>query len=247
MQSYLGEDAQQTYTATVTVISDARLWLIRASDFGDAVRDWFPMAMHLLEGLFFGMRNSQQIVGQRQQLLALGALTAGLTHELNNPAAAAVRANAALRDRFAAMRRKLAMLAHEEIDPRLLELLVDVQEEAVLVAADAPELTPMQESEREDELTDWLEEHGVGGAWELAPVFVAGGHDAARSSTGSPRARRRRSSRAPCAGCPTRWRPSCCSTRSPTRSPGSPPWWPPRSSTPTWTGRRSSAPTSTTG
>ena len=55
--------------------------------------------MHLLEGLFLGMRNSQQIVGQRQQLLALGALTAGLTHELNNPAAAAVRANAALRDR----------------------------------------------------------------------------------------------------------------------------------------------------
>jgi signal transduction histidine kinase len=33
----------------------------------------------------------------------------------------------------------------------------------------------MQESEREDELTDWLEEHGVGAAWELAPVFVAGG------------------------------------------------------------------------
>jgi hypothetical protein len=94
MQSYLGEDAQQTYTATVTVISDARLWLIPASDFGDAVRNWFPMAMHLLEGLFFGMRNSEQIVGQRQQLLALGALSAGLTHELNNPAAAAVRANA---------------------------------------------------------------------------------------------------------------------------------------------------------
>ena len=38
---------------------------------------WFPMAIHLLEGLFLGMRNSQQIVGQRQQLLALGALSAG--------------------------------------------------------------------------------------------------------------------------------------------------------------------------
>jgi signal transduction histidine kinase len=76
------------------------------------------------------------------------------------------------------------MLAHEEIDPRLLELLVDVQEEAVLVAADAPELTPMQESEREDELTDWLEEHGVGGAWS-SPVSSRAGR--APSSTGSPR------------------------------------------------------------
>jgi signal transduction histidine kinase len=175
MQSYLGDDAPDGYTASVTIISDARLWLIRASDFSDAVRTWFPMAVHLLEGLFYGMRNSQQIVNQRQQLLALGALTAGLTHELNNPAAAAVRANSALRDRFAAMRRKLAMLAHEEIDPRLLELLVDVQEDAVLAVADVPELTPMQESEREDELIEWLEDHGVSGAWELAPVFVAAG------------------------------------------------------------------------
>ena len=57
--------------------------------------------MHLLEGLFFGMRNTQQVIGQRERLLALGSLSAGLTHELNNPAAAAVRATAALRERVA--------------------------------------------------------------------------------------------------------------------------------------------------
>ena len=174
MQSYL-HDASQTYNATVRVISDARLMLIRSEDFATAVRTWFPMAMHLLEGLFYGMRNSQQIVGQRQQLLALGALTAGLTHELNNPAAAAVRANSALREKFAAMRNKLAMLAHDEIDPELLELLVDVQEAAVRAVPKDAELTPMQESEREDELTDWLDEHGVARGWELAPIFVSAG------------------------------------------------------------------------
>ena len=175
VQFYFGDRLEQRYPATVRAITDASFLALPAQPFSAVFRRWYPMAMHLLEGLFYGMRNSEQIVTQRQQLLALGALSAGLTHELNNPAAAAVRANSALRDRFAAMRRKLAMLAHEEIDPRLLELLVDVQEEAVLVAADAPELTPMQESEREDELTAWLEDHGVGGAWELAPVFVAAG------------------------------------------------------------------------
>ena len=175
MQSYLDDLTDQNYMATVRVVSDARLLLIRAEDFSTAVRTWFPMAMHLLEGLFMGMRNSEQIVGQRQQLLALGALSAGLTHELNNPAAAAVRANAALREKFAAMRNKLAMLAHDEIDPRLLELLVDVQEAAVRAVPKDADLTPMQESEREDELTDWLEEHGVAKAWELAPIFVAAG------------------------------------------------------------------------
>ncbi len=101
MQSYLPDAESLTYTATARALSDSRLFVIRGVDFGQAVRDWFPMAIHLLEGLFFGMRRSQQIVGQRQQLLALGSLAAGLTHELNNPAAAAVRANAALRDRVA--------------------------------------------------------------------------------------------------------------------------------------------------
>ena len=75
------------------------------------MRDWFPMAVHLLEGLFFGIQNSQQVVGQRERLLALGSLSAGLTHELNNPAAAAVRATSSLRERVAGMRHKLALIA----------------------------------------------------------------------------------------------------------------------------------------
>jgi signal transduction histidine kinase len=73
------------------------------------------------------------------------------------------------------MRHKLAMLAHDEIDPRLLELLVDVQEEAVVAVGDAPDLSPLEESEREDELTDWLDGHGVQQGWELAPVLTAAG------------------------------------------------------------------------
>jgi signal transduction histidine kinase len=136
---------------------------------------WFPMAIHLLEGLFLGMRTSAHIIGQRQQLLALGALSAGLTHELNNPAAAALRATAALRDRVAGMRQKLAMLAKEDVDPRLLRSLVDVQEEAVEAVPEAPKLTPIQESEREEALNEWLDEHEVPNGWELAPIFVGAG------------------------------------------------------------------------
>jgi signal transduction histidine kinase len=175
MQSYMGDRAQQTYTASFRAISDLRMFVLRADDFAYAIRTWFPMAIHLLEGLFLGMRNTQQIVGQRQQLLALGALSAGLTHELNNPAAAAVRATAALRERVAGMRHKLAMLAHDELPPKLLELLVEVQEEAVQGVASAPQLSATEEAQREDVVGEWLEEHGVSGSWELAPIFVAAG------------------------------------------------------------------------
>jgi signal transduction histidine kinase len=175
-QAYVRDrEVQKTYTASMRVVSDARLFVLPADDFGWIMHTWFPMAIHLLEGLFLGMRTTQHIVGQRQQLLALGALSAGLTHELNNPAAAAVRATSALRDRVAGMRRKLAMLAHEELDKRLLELLVDVQEEAVQAVSQAPKLTALQESEREDEISDWLDEHSIPGGWELAPIFVGAG------------------------------------------------------------------------
>jgi signal transduction histidine kinase len=175
MQSYVQDRPDPGYTGTVRVLSDARFFVLRAEDFAWMMRTWFPMAIHLLEGLFLGMRNTQRVVGQRQKLLALGALSAGLTHELNNPAAAAVRATSTLRERVAGMRQKLAMLAHEELDPRLLELLVDVQEDAVRAVADAPKLTALEESEREDELSDWLDEHEVPGGWELAPIFVGAG------------------------------------------------------------------------
>jgi signal transduction histidine kinase len=172
MQAYVADRGRQRYTATIRVVSDARFFVLRAEDFAWMMHTWFPMAIHLLEGLFLGMRTSAHIVGQRQQLLALGALSAGLTHELNNPAAAAVRATAALRDRVAGMRQKLAMLAKEEVDPRLLGLLVDVQEDAVRAVAEAPKLTALEESEREDALNDWLDEHEVPNGWELAPIFV---------------------------------------------------------------------------
>jgi signal transduction histidine kinase len=175
MQAYVADPGGQTYNATIRVISDARFFVLRAADFAWMMRTWFPMAIHLLEGLFLGMRTSMHIVGQRQQLLALGALSAGLTHELNNPAAAAVRATSALRDRVAGMRHKLAMLAKEELDPQLLELLVDVQEEAVQAVVEAPKLTALEESEREDALNDWLDDHQVPNGWELAPIFVGAG------------------------------------------------------------------------
>ena len=142
------------------------------------MHDWFPMAVHLLEGLFFGNQAFQQRVSQRERLLALGSLSAGLTHELNNPAAAAIRATESLRDRVAGMRHKLAMLASGKLDGAVVAQLVELQEEAVLGVATAPELTAMQTSDAEDELGDWLDEREVGGAWDLAAVLVAGGLDA---------------------------------------------------------------------
>jgi signal transduction histidine kinase len=137
------------------------------------------MAVHLLEGLFLGTRSTQEAIGQRERLLALGSLSAGLTHELNNPASAAMRATAALRERVAGMRHKLAAIAGGKRHPVALAALVGLQEEAAERVTKAPNLTPLEASDREDALTDWLDGHGASAGWELAPIFVQAGLDTA--------------------------------------------------------------------
>ncbi|UQX88282.1 ATP-binding protein [Jatrophihabitans telluris] len=176
-RAFLGDQVDQNYDSSLRAVTDSRFYVLDAALFTQLIRDWFPMALHLLEGLFFGIQNTQQVIGQRERLLALGSLSAGLTHELNNPAAAAVRATSSLRQRVAGMRSKLKMIASGPYDRVELEALIALQEDAVEHVAKAAELSPMEAADREDEIADWLEGRGISGGWDIAPTFVSSGLD----------------------------------------------------------------------
>jgi signal transduction histidine kinase len=175
--SYLGDRIEQTYPGSTRALTRTRMYVLSADDFAEFMRIWFPMPLHLLEGLFFGQKRNQGAVAQRERLLALGSLSAGLTHELNNPAAAAVRATSSLRDRVAHMRQKLKLIAGGAWDRAQLETLIEVQNRAVEMVAKAPELSPLEASDREDALSDWFDDRGIAGGYSLAPTFVAAGLD----------------------------------------------------------------------
>ena len=176
-QAYMGDRVPQVYNSSMRVTEPSRFFVIGASAFAELMNEWFPMAVHLLEGAFFGSKNWAQVTGQRERLLALGSLSAGLTHELNNPAAAAVRATAALRERVAGMRHKLGMIAGGKWDRTTLVTLIRLQEEAADRVPKASALSPLEASDREDAITDWLEDRGCHDGWQLAPTFVAAGLD----------------------------------------------------------------------
>src|SRR6202034_2752806 len=174
-QAYLGDRLPQVYPNSLRVTEPSRFYVLGADCFAQIMNEWFPMPVHLLEGLFFGSQRTKEAVGQRERLLALGSLPAGLTHELNTPAAAAVRATSSLRERVAGMRQKLKMIAGGKYDRASLEPLIELQQRAAEQVAKAPKLDPMEASDREDEVSDWLEDHGCHEGWQLAPVFVQAG------------------------------------------------------------------------
>ena len=175
--AYMGDRLPQMYSGSLRVTEPSRFYVLSADNFAELMHEWFPMAVHLLEGAFFGQKNIAQQIGQRERLLALGTLSAGLTHELNNPASAAVSATAALRERVAGMRHKLGMIANGPFDRTTLDALVKLQEEAADRVPKAPKLTPLETSDREDTISDWIDDRGVGDGWQLAPAFVQSGVD----------------------------------------------------------------------
>ncbi|BBY14533.1 ATP-binding protein [Mycolicibacterium litorale] len=163
-------DDDVRYENNASLTRPSRLLVLDAITLGDFLRTEFPMATHLLVGHTQGRLHAGRILGPHERLVQLGQLTAGLTHELNNPAAAAVRAASALRSRITETRHRRAEVG---TDTTLLELHDRVAE----IAAKPTDLTTAQKSHLEEALGEWLDAHGVSDAWDHAATFAEAGID----------------------------------------------------------------------
>jgi signal transduction histidine kinase len=169
------QNVPSVYPATARAVRDCRLYELPAAVLGRAVREWFPMAVHLLEGLSTQGMRTRDAVERHERLVALGSVTAGLTHELNNPVAAVMRASGRLREMLAEMREKLGLLVRSQLPSETLEAVADMAAFALESSRAAAPLSPIEASDREDEVADWLNEHGVADAWDIAPTLVTAG------------------------------------------------------------------------
>ena len=84
-------DEAGTYLATGRCARPGRVLRVQAEVLRDRSTAWFPFGGHLIRGLYHTARSIESTVRQRESLVTLGTLAAGLAHEINNPAAAATR------------------------------------------------------------------------------------------------------------------------------------------------------------
>ncbi len=125
---------------------------------------------------------SQRLTGleqDRERLASLGTMAAGLTRELNNPAAAARRAAAQLADEVAIVQSTLVKFVKSGVERADAEKLVELQEEAIARAADATALDTLDAADAEDELLERLEALGVPQPWRLVEPLAGAGIDQA--------------------------------------------------------------------
>jgi signal transduction histidine kinase len=122
-------------------------------------------------------RNLEAVTQQHGKLVSLGTMAAGLAHELNNPAAAARRATALLRETFGTLQPLALKLYQGCPSPEQLEFLTQFERDAIKRPATSPLLDPLTQSDREDSITDWLDAYGIAEGWKHAPTLVEAGLD----------------------------------------------------------------------
>lgn len=165
------------YPSTAVAIVESRGATLHKSKFTEMLERIPILQQRLVSVLADRIRETAAADQQREKLIALGKISAGLAHELNNPAAAARRAAANLRQAFNSVRTAALQLEKRGLPLSSRLFLAQLDTDWIKQVGDQSALDTLERSEREEEFASWLENHEVPNAWDLAASLVDAGCD----------------------------------------------------------------------
>ena len=167
------------FTVTGYAVTDVRLLRFPVRLFPEMMQR-MPVLVQRLVGIMSDrVRESTTLDQQQDKLIALGKLSAGLAHELNNPAAGATRAANDLIETLQELRAADMRLCSHDLTEKQQESIDSFERKAIDHTATAKQLNALDQSDREDEVAVWLEAHGIEESWKFSANLVEAGMDSA--------------------------------------------------------------------
>lgn len=173
-------EADSIASGYATVIS--RILKLEMKTFKQIIATVPPLSDLIISTLSARTKTTEQQLQQQEQLASLGKLSAGIAHELKNPAAATARVAEELQTRFQESQTLALQLNQYSFTKEQLNFLTEFQNQAQH-GINNVKFDLLMQSDREDEITDWLEEHEIETVWQITSSLVDAGLDREKLET----------------------------------------------------------------
>ena len=168
------------YEVTIRTLQQSHLFRIKKESFWQMIATCPSTTQEILRTMAQRVQGIATVSQQQAKLISLGTLAAGLAHELNNPSAAAGRATVQLHQIFQALPSlSIKVYQRKNMTPEQLAYIVELEHNLIkeYTSKSSLHLDALTESDKEEQITSWLDTHGVTDSWKLAQTLVSAGLD----------------------------------------------------------------------
>ncbi|MCJ8283807.1 MAG: ATP-binding protein [Rivularia sp. ALOHA_DT_140] len=169
--------SDEAIMVNLRALNDCRVYELPKEDFLELLHLCREFEVRIFRAVQERLRGLESFIRNREKMAALGTMSAGLAHELNNPAAALVRALKDVTPALLELQRMNLVYGQHRVEDEHTEKWLKIRDDGYEIINN-DKLDPMTIADREDELLDWLEDYGVENAWNIAEPLAAGGVEA---------------------------------------------------------------------
>ena len=151
-------------------IEDSKILKLHKDHFRFMITHHEELTTALVHIMSTRIKSFTKLEQQNDKMMALGKLSAGLAHELNNPSAAVVRSAQSLKKHLSLLPQNFKSVIKIRMDDEQVDKVNDLM--FTKIAEGVKPITLMEKTDLEDEIADWLENQGVEDGYEMAENFV---------------------------------------------------------------------------